>query len=402
MRSDDPSGAARFAAVRRLMARLGILPWDLLLAVAALALLAVAAPVEHVVYGVGGGWALLFASLQSAALLVARRIPALAIVLFSAAGVLLRLVGTATPGAPWPWAVTSIIAFVLLTGTVGAFHGWRWAGVALLAPAATVSSWAFAHPEAGPLASTIVALSLAATGALVGSLLSERLRIARLLEEETRRGDVETERRLVAEERQRIARELHDVVAHGMSLIQVQASTARYRLPELDDAAAAEFDAIGQAARGSLGEMRRILGVLRGDGPAEYAPQRGIGDLPEIVEQARAAGAEIDFEMTGGDELRDAAADLAAFRIAQESLSNAVRHAPGAPVRMRIRASDGEVRILVENAVPPGRRAEAPGHGIVGMHERAALVGGSVEVGESDEGDVFRVRATLPTSGGER
>src|SRR5690606_5052101 len=130
----------------------------------------------------------------------------------------------------------------------------------------------------------------------------------------------------------RIARELHDVVAHSMSLIQVQASTARYRVADLQPEAASEFDDIAASARGALTEMRRILGVLRTeDQAAELAPQRGIDDVPALVETTRRAGAAVSLSQAVSDDV-SAATQLATYRITQEALSNAVRHAAGSPI----------------------------------------------------------------------
>lgn len=225
----------------------------------------------------------------------------------------------------------------------------------------------------------------------------------RALEERT--AELERERELtaaqaVALDRVRIARELHDVVAHGMSLIQVQASTARYRVPGLSDDALHEFDEISQTAREGLTEMRRLLGVLRTDDhEADLAPQQGLRDLPDLVQALRRAGAEIEADLEPAPEGVPSAVDIAAFRIVQEALSNAVRHAPQARIDLTVRSDAAAVRILVRNA--PSTAATTPdpspqrGHGILGMRERAALVGGTVDTGPDADGG-WTVRAALP------
>ena len=127
---------------------------------------------------------------------------------------------------------------------------------------------------------------------------------------------LEESRRALVEERTRIARELHDLIAHSMSVIQVQASTARYRLPEIGDAASVEFDSIAATARTSLTEMRRMLGVLRTeDQTAELAPQQGIDDIPALVDTIRRAGVTVGLEITGSVTDAPQAVQIAAFRL---------------------------------------------------------------------------------------
>ena len=141
----------------------------------------------------------------------------------------------------------------------------------------------------------------------------------------------ETQRRLVLEERARIARDLHDIVAHHMSLVVVQAETAGYRHPDLPDVAREELESISASARAALAETRALLAVLRNeDDEAEHAPQPGLEQLGELVEGARRAGQDVAADVRlDGDALRPGTS-LAAYRIVQESLANAARHAPGA------------------------------------------------------------------------
>ncbi len=146
-----------------------------------------------------------------------------------------------------------------------------------------------------------------------------------------------------------------------MSVIQVQASTAKYRIPALNDAATAEFDDIAATARGSLAEMRRMLGVLRTeDQTAELAPQQGIDDIPALVDTIRRAGVEVGLVLEGGEAAAAAtpSVQIAAFRIVQEALSNAVRHAPGARIAVQLRAEARSIRIRVHNGrtAPHARR----------------------------------------------
>jgi signal transduction histidine kinase len=183
-----------------------------------------------------------------------------------------------------------------------------------------------------------------------------------------------------------------------MSLIQVQASTARYRVPGLSDTAAAEFDDIARTAREALTEMRRLLGILRTDDQRpELAPQQGVRDLPALVRSARRAGADVAFADPPAPDGLPGVVDIAAFRIVQEALSNAMRHAPGAPVEAAVHVDEDAVRIRVHNdagPAPADTAARGRGLGLVGMRERAALVGGSVQAGPDAGG--WTVVAELP------
>lgn len=238
-----------------------------------------------------------------------------------------------------------------------------------------------------------------AAGLTEGAASWRRARQA--LAEQTRRAEAEQARRAVLEERAKIAREMHDVVAHHMSLIVVQAQTARYRLGEetVPEPVAAEFDALGGAAREALTELRRLLGVLRSDAPAEHAPQPGLEDVPRLAETARQAGAEVALTMPRDPGAVPAGVGVAAYRIVQEALSNAGRHAPGAAVSIAVAVEPAIVRLCVLNGPAAGpRRDQGTGHGLTGMRERAALLGGWLKAGP-EPGGGFAVRAELPTAG---
>jgi signal transduction histidine kinase len=233
-------------------------------------------------------------------------------------------------------------------------------------------------------------------------------RQAALAERETERAEQETARRAVLEERARIAREMHDVVAHRMSLIAVQAETAPFRLAGVAEPVRAEFAALSEAARQALTEMRGLLGVLRGSdlgARLELGPQPRLTDLPGLIDGARRAGATVRFAMDGADAPQvDGIAvpdgvGLCAYRIVQESLSNAGRHAPGAGISVTVEAKHGYVRVDVVNesaAVDqPRGNGAGHGHGLAGMRERVALLGGSLQAGP-EAGGGFAVRAVLP------
>ncbi|WP_158896251.1 sensor histidine kinase [Amycolatopsis anabasis] len=233
---------------------------------------------------------------------------------------------------------------------------------------------------------------------LTAVLARSRTRAQRDLAKREQRAEVEAARLAVLEERARIAREMHDVVAHRMSMIAVTAETAPYRLAELPDDNRAVLAGIAADARAALAEMRVLLGALRGDGeqPA-LVPQPGWAELDELVNRARARGIEVRHLRTGKTTPPEMIG-LATYRILQEALSNAVRHASGRPVDVEVAADPDVVRLRVFNAAEPGRPV-GRGHGVLGMRERAAAVGGSCTAGRSAGG--WLVEAELPVSGGD-
>jgi signal transduction histidine kinase len=249
----------------------------------------------------------------------------------------------------------------------------------------------------GPASATVVFTAAAIAVDSAGS----RLRAQRALAAQTERTELEQARRAVLEERTRIARELHDVVAHHMSLIAVQAETAPYRLSGLPQEVHAEFRSLSETARESMTGMRRLLGVLREDRPARLAPQPQLTDLPALIDATRRAGVAVELSVPAGPDTVPAGVALCAYRIAQESLSNASQHAPGALVTVRVDHHADTVLLRVANgpSAPPrpgGRgRGPGPGHGLTGMRERVTLLGGSLTAGPAPDGG-FAVSAVLP------
>jgi signal transduction histidine kinase len=205
----------------------------------------------------------------------------------------------------------------------------------------------------------------------------------------------ERAREAVSEERARIARELHDVVAHSVSIIAVQAGAAEAYV-ERDPARAREhIGAVRRTAGETLTEMRRLLDVLRED-EASYTPQPTLAGLERLVDEVRATGVPVELLREGDVDGLPAGIDLAAYRIVQEALTNVRRHAGGAPTRVHVRRVDGSVEVEVVNAAPT-RPGEGPGggHGLVGMRERVRVYGGSLDAGAGEDGG-FAVRARLP------
>jgi signal transduction histidine kinase len=225
-------------------------------------------------------------------------------------------------------------------------------------------------------------------------LLREQLRLA----ERTREQEA---RRRAEQERMRIARDLHDVVAHTLTTINVQAATAAALLDRDPGRGRGALETIEEASREAIGELRAILGVLRDDDgrAAPLMPAPGVEAVDELVRRSRDGGLDARLEISGErpERLPDAVS-LAAFRIVQESLTNARRHATGAPVRVALSFRPGALALAVENGAPTAATADADrsyaGVGIVGMSERAAAVGGTLRAEPTAGG--FRVDAALP------
>jgi signal transduction histidine kinase len=247
----------------------------------------------------------------------------------------------------------------------------------------------------GPASATVVFTVAVIAVDSIGS----RLRAQRALATQTERAEDERARRAVLEERARIARELHDVVAHHMSLIAVRAETAPYRLVGLSELAQAEFGSLSEVAREALAEMRRLLGVLRHDQPAALAPQPQLADLPALIDAARQAGVSVELSAPPAPGPVPSGVGVCAYRIVQESLSNASQHAPGAAVSVSVGHDSGAVLLRVANgpggSAGPSGNDHGPGHGLTGMRERVALLGGSLSAEPSPDGG-FVVSAVLP------
>ena len=248
---------------------------------------------------------------------------------------------------------------------------------------------------------SVVPLLLVAAAVIVGEAVRQRTEIVAELGATQEAMAVSEREQTAMEERARIARELHDIVAHHLSVIAVQCETARLTSPRLSADARSRFEAIGSTAREALTETRRLLGVLREDvgNGAERAPQPGLDQLPELVDTARDAGARIRLIMQGRAVRLPAGIDLAAYRIVQEALTNARRHAPGADVDVEVSYGDDSLLLRVRDHGPGLENGELEaGHGLVGMRDRATIAGGTFSCGAA-EGGGFLVEATLPTAG---
>ncbi|MFE4050862.1 sensor histidine kinase [Streptomyces sp. YIM B13518] len=384
-----------------------LLPWGVAF-VLSVALLPTTLQVLTADYGLNGGIASVLAVAQAAPLLLAvvRPLPAWCVV-FAAdvAGALALLTVDFEERLLWPFPPMEIVGYLGLCLALGLRERRRTLLLVWLATAGANTGLGFVAPH-GTSAMEVLLTLLSGVALLLAAALRERYEAQRRLTEQETISEAERGRRTLLEERARIARELHDVVAHHMSVITVQADTAAYRLDGLPPDVREEFTSIAATARESLGEMRRLLGVLRDEeARGELAPQPGLTRIGQLVEATVRAGTPVEF--TPCDAAVPEAVGLSAYRIVQEALANVVRHAPGAPTRVSVSSASESVAedgawliVLVVNGPPPEPPA-APleeggtGHGLVGMRERVRLADGTLDTGPLPDGG-FRVAARLP------
>jgi signal transduction histidine kinase len=326
-------------------------------------------------------------------------------------------------------AATFVVVFVYLAtrpgepGWIGptlafctaVYLGYRVAAVIFLAVCYAAALWApLLAGGAGP--SPVSALALGAGLALL-VVIAELIRLRGQRALAQRQRHQEEVLRRASEERLRIARDLHDVVAHNISVINVQANTALHLMDRQPERARSALTTISQVSSQALAEVRTALGVLRDvDAAAPRAPSASLARLPDLAGSARAAGVAVRVAETGQSGPLPAAVDLAAFRIVQEALTNSARHSPGTNVEVRVRRDRDDLVVEVTDdgpgavsrpgagggagdAGPAGAGGEGSGNGIVGMTERAHALGGTLEAGPRPDGG-FRVRARLPLDGG--
>jgi signal transduction histidine kinase len=209
--------------------------------------------------------------------------------------------------------------------------------------------------------------------------------------------DRETAARLaVAEERTRIARELHDVVAHALSVMVLQAGVARRRTPAGQDEMREMLGNVEHAGRDALAEMRRLLDAMRGEDEAlVLGPQPGLGDLPALVDEIRATGLDVQLLLTGDGAPLPAVLDLSAYRVVQEGLTNVLKHAQAHRVQIEVRLGPTDVLIEVrDDGCGPSANSDMPGYGLIGIRERVSLLGGRMSAGREPGG--YLLQASLP------
>jgi signal transduction histidine kinase len=306
---------------------------------------------------------------------------------------------------PWPWPVTSVFALAVALVMVGLRAPRRvlvelWVLLALISAAA----W-LAVPDRRDWRSLATTVALSAAVLWLADAIRGRDEARRRLVEQEQVSEAERARRLLLEERARIARELHDVVAHHMSVIAIQAEAAPHRVPDPPQELTASFAGIRASALQALTELRRVLGVLRDRRDEDQtAPQPTLDRIGDLVAGVRGAGLAVQTAVEGTSRPLPSGVELSAYRIVQEALSNAMRHAPGAEVRVEIVYAPAELRLRVVNgprrAAAPATVGRGPGHGLLGMRERAAMLGGALTAGPTAGGG-YAVAAVLPLPHGE-
>jgi signal transduction histidine kinase len=350
--------------------------------------------------------ALPIAVVLSTVVALRRRMPEKMLVLAVAAG-LAQLV-LDVPSAPEDFAMLVIIYTVAADGA-------RWASrFALIGGlcAGTLSQLRWPATEAGGLGGVLIAIFQTVPFALAWVLGdSIRTRRAYLAQLEERAARLEKEREAqakvaVAAERARIARELHDVVAHNVSVMVVQADGAAYVMDTAPDQARKALETISGTGRQALAEMRRLLGVLRtGEHQegGEYVPQPDVEQLDDLIEQCRTSGLPVDFKVEGTPRPLPSGVELTAYRIVQEALTNTRKHGgPNAGASVRLVYFDDGLGLLVEDDGKGAPHelyeeggADGQGHGLIGMRERVGMVGGTLDAGPRPGGG-FRISALLP------
>ena len=392
--------------------KLSNLLWWLIAGALALALLIVNVALAASAFDVPLFVAFVAGSAQSAALMLILVRPNAATALQFLAVAAFAVAIPPGSASTWPLTVPGMIALIVHIGLVAARTTWLAALATWWTSGLLLTAVVLLDPRGRSLSDglTVMIVYLSNSAFVLGVTLAARrwTEIRRELAEARHDVEVQQSHRAVAEERARIARELHDVVAHSMSVIHMQATSASYRIKNLDPEANAEFVRIAAGARSSMREMRQLLSVLRDESAnAELTPVPDLDRLPELVESAERAGVPVELRET--EAVRAAvfpeSVAVAAYRIVQESLSNVIRHAPGARTTISLDLAGSDLVLCVVNdaAAQPAQSMEAPGrvrHGLPGMRERTRLVGGSLEAGARDRGG-YRVAARLPIGGHE-
>ncbi|HEX6867900.1 MAG TPA: histidine kinase [Candidatus Limnocylindrales bacterium] len=289
--------------------------------------------------------------------------------------------------------------------TVAERYDRRVAVSAALVAAATFAAVILTKSTGSQVAVTGFLSTMLAVGVVLalGDWARTRRQYAAAIEENARLQEAERDersRRAVQDERERIARELHDIVTHHVSVIVIQAGAGLTALDRRPDAARTALQAIDHTGREALTDMRRMLGMLgEADAAGEgRAPMPGLERLGELMEEVRAAGLPVELSIDGVPRPLDAGVELAAYRIVQEALTNALKHARGARARVRIAYGPRAIDISVTDEGGAGDRdlgqASGGGRGLIGMRERVAMYGGDLEAGPTPTG--FRVHAQLP------
>jgi signal transduction histidine kinase len=360
---------------------------DMLLAIA----LAIAALTQAAVAPIASvPVAVLIALLTTAPVAVRRTHPVLAALVATAAGLI--------PSNGYVY-VGYVVAFIVFYSVAAYVPQWR--RVAAVVAAGVVLTVLGSAIHGAVFGDYFGALSAVVAPAVVGRFVRYQREQSRRLQELTRQLERERElnvARALADERARIARELHDVVAHTISVVAIQADAADAALDADPARARGPLETIRRSASEALTEMRRLLAVLRADEPpGELAPSPGLDRLPALIDRARAAGVDVALEVLGAARPVPASLDLSAYRIVQEALTNVGKHAPGAAASIVLEWGDDALSIEIRNPGATLEQAETngTGHGLIGMRERVRMLGGEFTAGPAAAGG-FAVGAVLP------
>jgi signal transduction histidine kinase len=363
-----------------------------------------------VLYELSIGFAFVLGSAQCLTVLLAVRLPKTALGLHLAGLFSTAFVTRGSIDQFWPVSVYGLLALTGLLVVLGlrerwplAVAGWWLSFLVLVLAVILFAGTRRSTGDWGLVLLTTVTVTLAALAISVG--LGQRRQVRAALAAARRDTELEQARRQTVEERARIARELHDVVAHNMSIVHIQAESARFRITSVDQADR-EFEEIARSARTALREMRQLLNALRPDNDDRtFAPQPTIADIPALIHNTERVGNTTRFATDVEPGSANPLLELTVYRIVQEALSNVVRHAPGADVDVTlVRESDAiVVRVVnqpprVPTAIAASRDlADHGGHGLRGMRERVALLDGRI-IQQALESGGFLVEATLPSA----
>ncbi|WP_060177056.1 sensor histidine kinase [Streptomyces sp. IMTB 1903] len=304
-------------------------------------------------------------------------------------------------GQTWPWTPGGIFALapvLLLVALRVPPRVTIW--VVGLSVALTGAAELAFHPDGSQISSIGASVLFGFVGLLGYALRALRLARGELVEQETLTAE-ERARRTLLEERSRIARELHDVVAHHMSVISIQAQVAPHLVDNPSEELKENLAGIRENALEALTELRRVLGVLRSEQPggpaAPQHPQPTLAELEGLVDNVRGAGLDVTTEVAGIRRPLAPGVELTAYRIVQEALSNCLRHAPGSQVEVGVAYGPRELHLCVANSAPtrPAPPSRGAGHGLLGMRERAGMLGGELAAGPRPDGG-YEVSAVLP------
>jgi signal transduction histidine kinase len=325
-----------------------------------------------------------------------RRVLPLAVLVVVTVGTVLT-----AAGSPVPWILIGAVG--LASFTTGEQASDRTRSAVAVVVIAVVMAAGLVAQDADPLEGLVLPFVVLVPTWLLGDVLrSRRVERQRRIEayERSLREREERLRAAAAEERRHVARELHDVIAHAVSVMVIQAGAARQVLRSSPEEAEASLLSVESTGREAMTELRRFLGALDDDDEAAgLAPQPGIGELPTLLDRVREAGLPASLEVDGSPRSIPPSLDVTAYRIVQEALTNALRYARRAATLVRLSWEPDQLRLEILDDGPEAAAAEGSGRGLVGMRERAALVGGRLEAGPRVGGG-YAVRAWLPLDPG--